>query len=324
MQYTRAAAKRSHVEDWKGHSMSTQGKFRARSSEAFTLVEVLVVIAIIGVLIGILLPALAAARAQSRITTCLSNVRVQVILVAQYATDYMDALPPRQVWLTRQLPDGTTETAPWLLNRILAEYNGETFPVSGPTNYPVPMGAWRCPGVSPERDSERQTHSGFLHYAPNTWLFNTLVQNEVLGTLTVEGGLPLGWRSKYGEHTWRMLGQVGDPQRIVAIMDNVNYFAAAHGHRDARESYGFGSEVLPLPNPDDFDNLGSHDAQHVRPAGFMDGHADAIAATPASWLGIRRTYRAVGVAGAPPASFYEREVGRLMWFISARDITSDD
>jgi hypothetical protein len=176
--------------------------------------------------------------------------------------------------------------------------------------------------VPPDRDAERQTHSGILHYAPNQWLFDTLVQNEQIGTLTIEGLLPQGWSTRFGNSAWRTIDIVGFPDQLVVLMDNVNYFVVAHGHRDARESYGLSTEVVPIPNPGDFDNVGSHDALHVRPAVFADGHAEPLPSTSAYWLGEQATYR--GGAGAPGMQFYTREVQRFMWFINPHDHVTDD
>src|SRR5881392_1738822 len=64
-----------------------------RVVQAFTLVELLVVIGIIAVLIGLLLPALTKAREQSNRTACLANLRSLAQGMLLYANDSRDWLP---------------------------------------------------------------------------------------------------------------------------------------------------------------------------------------------------------------------------------------
>jgi prepilin-type N-terminal cleavage/methylation domain-containing protein len=63
-----------------------------RLHDAFTLVELLIVIAIIGILMAILLPSLGAARRAAGITSCASNVRQMVVALSNFAQDNSDAL----------------------------------------------------------------------------------------------------------------------------------------------------------------------------------------------------------------------------------------
>ena len=97
---------------------------------AFTLVELLVVIGVIALLIGLLLPALSRARQQGRSTVCMSNLRQMATAAFAYANNHRGRLPVSvwytpgraQAWdlTTLTLPDGSKQVLPGLL------WQGET------------------------------------------------------------------------------------------------------------------------------------------------------------------------------------------------------
>ncbi|MHC4774704.1 MAG: type II secretion system protein, partial [Planctomycetota bacterium] len=61
-----------------------------RTSEGFTIIELLVVVSIIALLVGILLPAIGKARDNARVNTSKSNLRQIGIAHQTYAADWAD------------------------------------------------------------------------------------------------------------------------------------------------------------------------------------------------------------------------------------------
>ena len=87
-----------------------------RSTDGFTLVELLVVIGIIGILIGMLLPAVQAAREAARSTDCMNRVR-QLSLATHMHHDALRYFPPARYESRPDAPESNQcglETPTWL------------------------------------------------------------------------------------------------------------------------------------------------------------------------------------------------------------------
>lgn len=63
------------------------------SRQAFTLIELMVVITTVAILAAMLLPALSRAKESGKRTSCLGNLRQMSLAISMYANDHQDALP---------------------------------------------------------------------------------------------------------------------------------------------------------------------------------------------------------------------------------------
>jgi len=73
-------------------------RFFQKRQNAFTLIEVLVVVAIIALLVGILLPSLVKARDQARRASCSTNLHQQGVGFVTYGVDFKGSMPNRGFW----------------------------------------------------------------------------------------------------------------------------------------------------------------------------------------------------------------------------------
>lgn len=134
-------------------------------SNAFTLVELLVVIAVISVLAGLLLPALEDAMRASRLIVCMNQQKQQYLVLTTYMDENRDMLPPAgNCWGALSfLKDGYYQWNPrvkWSWGAYLCD-----------RGYIQDMDLLVCPDTDGEGHSEREDII-FLKKSPEVWLNN--------------------------------------------------------------------------------------------------------------------------------------------------------
>ena len=189
---------------------------RLSGNEAFTLVEVLVVIAIIAILASLALPPLARAKSRGQSTYCLNNLRQFGLALQLYAGDHDDALPYnmgadgiRKTVAAKEYLNWVNNVMSWELdsdntNTTLLTAGGLGPYFSGVTS------PYRCPADNVLSDVQRQ--------AGWTARVRSISMNAMIGNAGefLAGGVNT---NNPGYRQFFRMSEVPDPSRIFAFIE---------------------------------------------------------------------------------------------------------
>jgi len=202
-----------------------------RKRNAFTLVELLVVIGIIAVLIGVLLPALSKARESSRIIACASQMRQIGNAFAMYLIDSKGTYPP--LWMqddVKNFPEyyGQADATGWhnysyatLLRKYLGVKNDDV-------NKGGNLEIFKCPSdYTPRSD---WLHGGTMTYTmPNSpnddplfWKerVNTGYGNKPKSGLG-QRGIGQIWNQKFNFPIWVRTSMVKPSSLVLLLVERI-------------------------------------------------------------------------------------------------------
>jgi len=155
-----------------------------RKREAFTLVELLVVIGIMAALIAILMPALSRARAQALMMKCCSNQRQIMTAMVMYVNDNRGVVCPV---VASDTPGGAS---PWYTYQFLAKYIGEDPKKYGVATTTAGVGSiFQCPALR-----NPNTITGRVYFDSGVGIgMNACYDNNFLATSLKSARFKLSW-----------------------------------------------------------------------------------------------------------------------------------
>ncbi len=254
----------------------------SRTSSAFTLVELLVVIGIIAVLISILLPAISKARESSRITQCLSNIRQIGLTTIMYINENRGLLPDAEYVNGGDSPlspayNGLPAYSPLPYQPFGVASDAYVLPTIGTALAPYLRGKasnqWTCPSAIPateggdegyeERGTDPIAGAGSDNYwRPNYFYMCTKGYTD-WGTLAPGGGGNDGWRG--GDWTVR---------NVAGLKATSLRSVTRQGASDVVVFLEYKSFYHTRSRKDVYDLVDGEQDKYASNYSFLDGHAE--------------------------------------------------
>jgi prepilin-type N-terminal cleavage/methylation domain-containing protein len=244
-------------------------------SNAFTLVELLVVIGAIGILVAILLPSLAAARNAAKGVQCMSNLRQIGIGVITYTSDCKGQIPYIQSWnpytiYTNNNPPALDER-PLLLN-LVNDYHVFYCPFNYNTLNPDDLGGDGWNGAITGASAQQLLQCSYD--LPGLWIY-TPFQKANLQSAAISTGYTSLPTVKLGNNRPTKLGGF-DPEQIAIATDSQRFYNA--GAADSSFTYpGFTGTPswIPVSGTDfSFPHRRGDGSWDGTTTVFFDGHAE--------------------------------------------------
>lgn len=273
----------------------------AKSKNAFTLAELLVVVSIIALLIALLLPTLNKARYVSRLAVCASNLREIHIGLLTYATEYARWYPTNGTdWVIRgttygfpkdQSYGGVTikETA----YKELATYYG--WPEKDRKGLTYRNKLWRCPQGWVENE-ERSYYSVFS----DTWAGISFA--SYVGPFPAPRSIdtPENMMRKVGDrwkmaHSWRRApGYPANPEYNILASDINHRVGHSGGGISTNHMWGDTREDAPHYAP-----LGIKSFSNEASANYLFDDGSVVTYGPFDWpaMGVPAEFNIGGLGG---------------------------
>ena len=229
---------------------------RQTRKQAFTLVELLVVIGIIAVLIGILLPALGKARAQANRTACMSNMRQLTTAWLMYANEWKGHMVFAETGSADD-PNNIDKQDGWVIETGLLQNKPEAIRAGLLWKYASNPEVYRCP-------------SSFDRHHYRSYSINTMMNGSSQPAfVNILGGAP----GVGGSAPWKKVTQVKQ-DRLVFIEEH-----DARPTLDGSDQYNQGSYLMYYHKPiNPFRYIWGDVPAYFHPKStnmsFVDGHVE--------------------------------------------------
>jgi len=175
-----------------------------KRSQAFTLIEILVVVAIIGILTSLLLPALSNARAKSRQAVCISQLKQLNLALFNYLDDNDSTFP-------HTYKNGNSDIVTW--DDLISGYDGRDALTATEMKLSVNSNMDNALYVCPEDTIERNNASWpKKSYSPVAYKIG---DNKQVGTSA----------SNYNNLVPRKINEISSPSQTILLSE---FFSAIH------------------------------------------------------------------------------------------------